>query len=375
LARRRRLQVAVLYPESSLPDSYRDETTSVDPVAPEDHGARGDEAKTCGWSGDAYGHMLRALEAEGCEVQQVGIGFATLGRIDDLEVDVAVNLCDGCTLDGEPGVEVLDALEARGIPYTGARRLAYWIGSDKVRMKVHFLNAGVPTPRFQVMGDAEEALDPRLTFPLFVKPCDTAGSVGVGLDSRVDDERHLRARLAKVIPLYGPALVEEYVDGRELSVGIIGDGDDLTIFPPVEVRFGPAYPSDRRVQTFESKFDPSSPLYGGYELCCPARLGEDEERTVIRAARDAYQAIGGTGYGRVDLRIGAGGPRVLEVNPNCSLEWVEGSVKDSCMFPAAAKAAGWTLRDVYRRLIDVALARNPVPSRMPVAAPLRTRTH
>lgn len=365
MTRRRRLQVAVLYPESSHPESSQE-------AAP---AARGDEARTSGWSGDAYGYMLRALAAEGFEVLEVGVDFGTLDRIDALTCDVAVNLCDGCTLDGEPGVEVLDALEARGIPYTGARRLAYWIGSDKVRMKVHFLNAGVPTPRFQVFGDADEEIDPRLEYPLFVKPCDTAGSVGVSLDSRVDGEAALRRRLQAVIPLYGPALVEEYVEGRELSVAIIGDGDDLTIFPPVELRFGPAYPSTCRIQTFESKFDPASPLYRGYELSCPARLGADEERTVIEAARAAYQSIGGTGYGRVDLRIGAGGPRVLEVNPNCSLEWAEGDVRDSCMFPVAAKAAGWSLRDVYRRLIDVALRRNPVPTRMPAVAPqVRTRT-
>lgn len=362
--RRERLQVAVLFPES----------TSVDAEG-RFESARGDEARTVEWSSDAYAQMMRALEAEGFGIIEVGIGFGTLDRIDALKADVAVNLCDGCTLDGEPGVEVIDALEARGLPYTGARRLAYWIGSDKVRMKVHFLNASVPTPRFQVCGDPEESIDPRLEYPLFVKPCDTAGSVGVSLDSRVESEAQLRQRLQKVIPLYGPALVEEFVDGREISVGIIGDGDDLTIFPPVEVRFGPAYPSNCRVQTFESKFDPSSPLYSGYQLVCPARLGEDEERTVIQAARAAYQAIGGSGYGRVDLRIGAGGPRVLEVNPNCSLEWVEGSDKDTCMFPMAAKAAGWTLRDVYRRLIDVALERNPVPTRLPAVAPqLRHRT-
>lgn len=365
MTRRRRLKVAVLYPESSHPDGSGEPSPT----------ARGDEANTAGWTSDAYTHMLRALEAEGCEVTEVGIDFATLGRIDDLTCDVAVNLCDGCTLDGEPGVEVLDALEARGIPYTGARRVAYWIGSDKVRMKVHFLNAGVPTPRFQVFGDPDEVIDPRLEYPLFVKPCDTAGSVGVSLESRVDDERALRSRLQKVVPLYGPALVEEYVDGRELSVAIIGDGDDLTVFPPVELRFGRVYPATCRVQTFESKFDPRSPLYGAVQLVAPARLGEDEERTVIQAARAAYQSIGGTGYGRVDMRIGPGGPRVLEVNPNCSLEWVEGSERDSCMFPAAAKAAGWRLRDVYRRLIEVALARNPVPTRMPAIAPqLRSRS-
>src|SRR5687768_9581136 len=105
LTRHRRLQVAVLYPESSHPDSAKI-VAGIDPIdrAGDSPSARGDEARTAGWSADAYGYMLRALQAEGFDVVEVGIGFDTLHRLDDLTCDVAVNLCDGCTLDGEPGV-------------------------------------------------------------------------------------------------------------------------------------------------------------------------------------------------------------------------------------------------------------------------------
>jgi D-alanine-D-alanine ligase len=343
------MRVAILYPEAD-PNG----TTSQ---------ARGDEAQTLEWSMDTWDGFLASLAAEGWEPIEVGISFSTLGRIAELDADVVLNLCDGCTVDGEPGVEVIDALEARGLPYTGARRTAYWLGSDKVRMKLHFLNAGVRTARFQVVDDPDEPLDPNgPSFPLFVKPRDAAGSAGVGLTSRVDDPDALRERLREIIPTYGPALVEEFIDGRELSVGVIGEADgpgepDLTILPPVEVRFGPAYPESCRVQTFETKFDPSSPLFHGYELICPAPLEADEAKAVVDTARAAYRAIQGTGYGRVDMRLGPDGPYVLEVNPNCSLEW-SCDPRGACLFPFAAQAVGWNQGDVYRRLLEGAIARH-----------------
>lgn len=342
------LRVAILYPESD-PTLVR---------------GRGDEPASLDWSIDTYGQFREALESLGWDPVDVGIGFATLSRLAELDCDVAINLCDGSTIDGEPGVEVIDALEARGIPYTGARRAAYWLGSDKVRMKVRFLNAGVPTPRFRVVVDPDELVagPDGLRFPLFVKPRDSGGSTGVGLASRVDDPLELRERLTEIVGTYGPALVEEYVDGRELSVGVLGDIDgphELVVLPPVEVRFGPAYPPERRVQTFQTKFDPTSPLYNGYELVCPAPLDAAETEAVVAAARAAYASIGGTGYGRVDMRLQDGEPYVLEVNPNCSLEW-SSEPTGMCLFPFAAQTIGWTQADVYRKLVEVALARAPL---------------
>lgn len=318
---------------------------------------RGDVAPD--WPAEADENMFRALRALGYEPSLLWVNLDDLRRrVSRLRADVVVNLCDGfgAEIDGYPGVEAIEALEARGLPYTGATRQAYWIGCDKLRMKLHFLNAGVPTPASQVFGDPEEALDPGLRFPLFVKPVSAGGSGGIDLGAVVEDEPALRARLTRVIAEFGPTLVERYVDGREMTVGIFGDGEALELLPPLEIVFGAAYPADRRVRTFATKSDPTSALYRDFDVV-PAALAPDELARIHDVARRAYQSIGGSGYGRVDLRIGAEGPQVLEVNPNCSLEWIEGRVNDSALFPLACQAAGLDLAGMYGKLIEVALAR------------------
>lgn len=321
---------------------------------------RGDVAPD--WPAQADENLLDALRAIGYEPTLVPVSLEDVAKkVARLKADVVVNLCDGFgALDGYPGLEAIDALEARGIPYTGARRHAYWMGCDKLRMKLHFLNAGVPTPASQVFGDPDEPLDPELRFPLFVKPVSAGGSGGIDLGSVVTDEAALRERLRLVIAEFGPTLVERYVDGREFTIAIFGDVDgpeELEFLPPLEITFGSRYPAERKVRTFATKSDPTSPLYRDFQIHCPAALEPADREALLETARRAYVAIGGTGYGRVDIRLGAEGPMVLEVNPNCSLEWIEGDHFDSALFPLAALAAGYSLGDVYRRLIEIALAR------------------
>lgn len=335
---------------------------------------RGDTAPD--WPAEADAHLMNALRSLGWEPSLMGVSMQDVAeKVAAIEAELVVNLCDGFdALDGYPGVTAVEALDARGIPYTGAMRQAYWMGCDKLRMKLHFLNAGVPTPASQVFGDPDEPLPDDLRFPMFVKPVSAGGSGGIDLGAVVENEAALRARLASVIPEFGPALAEQYVDGRELTVGIFGDGEDLELLPPLEITFGEVYPVDRRVRTFATKSDPTSPLYKGFQVHCPAPLSPEERARVEDIARRAYQAIGGSGYGRVDFRLGPDGPMVLEVNPNCSLEWVEGDVHDSALFPLACHAAGMTLTDMYRRLIEVALARPGAQSQAGLPRPRRRRS-
>lgn len=338
---------------------------------------RGDVAPD--WPVEADENLFAALRELGYDPSMITVSLDDVARkVSRLRADVVVNLCDGFgELDGYPGVEAIDALERRGLPYTGAMRQAYWVGCDKLRMKLHFLNAGVSTPASQVFGEPDEPLQEGLVFPLFVKPVVAGGSGGIELGSVVFDERELRARLETTISEFGPALVERYVDGREMTVGIFGDGEELQLLPPLEITFGQAYPRERRVRTFATKSDPTSPLYHGFGVLCPAPIdGPDLER-LYDLARRAYQAIGGSGYGRVDFRIGPEGPLVLEVNPNCSLEWIEGDVHDSALFPLSCMAAGLSLTDMYRRMIEIALARPraALPRPRPRRGKTRTARH
>ncbi|UJR78337.1 D-alanine--D-alanine ligase family protein [Sandaracinus amylolyticus] len=319
--------------------------------------ARGDEDFDYEHAEAADRAFLRALEDAGFEASWHPVHLANVDAVvDALECDVVFNLCDGSGqgIDNYPGIEAIDAIERRGLPYTGSRREPYRTSISKVTMKTRFAAAGVPTPKWQLLASPDEPLlDDLRGVPLFVKPHDAGGSAGVHLSSIIaaDDEVALRARVGEIFRDYGSALVEEYVDGREITVGLLGSGERAKALPPLEVRFGDAFPPGKGIRTHETKWDTSSPLYGSFELLCPAPLTLAETRRVLRVARDAYRAIDGAGYGRVDMRLDHRGPFVLEVNMNCSLEYGESSA-DCAMYPFAAQAAGLAFPELLRRLVE-----------------------
>ncbi len=224
----RRLRVAVLIPDASAPFV-----------------GRGDENYEYAGAEASDRAFLQAVEEAGFEPVVAPVHLANVeDTVGALDCDVVINLCDGsgADRDGLPGLEAIAALERRGLPYTGARAEAYRLGCDKVAMKERFRAGSVPTPAFQVFARPDEPLDPDMAgrFPLIVKPCDAGGSAGINLKSVVADEAALRERIAAIHATYGDALVEEYIDGRELTVGVLGSGRDLVVFPPLEVEFGPA---------------------------------------------------------------------------------------------------------------------------------------
>jgi D-alanine-D-alanine ligase len=327
------------------------------------HGGRGHELVDYPHAAEADAAFVRATRAAGFEADLAYAGLDDVDRIvDGLDADVVLNLCDGAGpgKDGLPGLEAIAALERRGLPYTGADAAFYGLGCDKVAMKARFVAAGLPTPAGQCFRRSDEPLGAALAaaFPLFVKPSDSGGSAGVDLDSVVCDEPSLRGRLAALCPEFGEVLVEQYVDGREVTVGIVdGPGGPRTL-PPLEIAFGAAFPAGRGVRTFAAKYDPESPLYHGFELLCPAPLGPRLERRVRALALSAYRAVEGVGYGRVDLRLDAAHrPTLLEVNPNPSLEYAETGFRDCAMLPIAAHVGGLPFDRLLRRLVADGLRR------------------
>jgi D-alanine-D-alanine ligase len=328
------------------------------------HGGRGHELVDYPHAAEADAAFLRAARAAGFEAGLVYVGLDDVDAVvAALDADVVMNLCDGAGRgkDGLPGLEAIAALERRGLPYTGANAAFYALGCDKFAMKARFVAAGLPTPPWQRVAAPDAPLDPALSaaFPLFVKPADSGGSAGIDLDSVVVDEAALRERLSTLCPEFGEVLVEQYVDGREITVGIVDGPSGPRTLPPLEIAFGAAFPSGRGVRTFAAKYDPDSPLYHGFELLCPAPLGSRLGRRIRAMALAAYRAVEGTGYGRVDLRLDAAGrPTVLEVNPNCSLEYAETGYRDCAMLPIAAHVGGLPFGRLLRRLVADARRRS-----------------
>ena len=184
--------------------------------APEDALAEYDSDET------ALG-LRAALESAGHEVIPLEGDETLLDSIRQVRPDICFNICEGIRGDSRES-HVPALLEMLGIPYTASRVLTHAISLDKVVAKRIWRDCGLPTAPFQVFQHGQEPLDPRLTFPLFVKPSREGTGMGISEGSRVKDEGMLRARVAWVIRTYHqPALVEAYLPGREFTVGLVGN--------------------------------------------------------------------------------------------------------------------------------------------------------
>jgi D-alanine-D-alanine ligase len=222
-------------------------------------------------------------------------------------------------------------------------------------------------PRGKLVDREDAALD--LAFPLIVKPAREDASVGISSASVVRDEAALAERVKHVLEHYRqPALVEEYVEGREIYVSLLGRvGERPQIFPFFEIDFSDM-PADRpKIVSFEGKWLEGSVEYKGTRPVRCEGLGPALKSRIAETALAAFEAIELRDYARMDIRLPADGtPYVIDVNPNCDLSDLAGG------FSKAAKAGGLAYKDVILRLVDLALARRDHADPIPIAH--RTRS-
>ncbi len=323
-------------------------------------------------------HLVDVLGERGFAVTPLGVDddvAATLADIRRLAPDAVFNLCESICGDSrfEPLLPLL--MEKEGIAFTGSGSFALSLALHKHKAKEILRARQVPTPRAVLISDpgstkvSPKDLSMTVSFPAIVKPSREDASVGIYSESVVADSAALGARVAHVIAQYHqPALVEEYIEGREIYVSLLGRKDaPPEVLPFFEIDFS-GLPADRpRIVSFEGKWVESSVEYAGTKpIPCdlPAALRE----RVAAAARGAFEALELRDYGRVDIRLDAAGtPYVIDVNPNCDLSHLAGG------FARAARAAGLTYDEVVLRILDLALSRRLHADTIPLAARSRRR--
>ena len=243
-------------------------------------------------------------------------------------------------------------LELAGVPYTGSTPLGHAVALDKALTKTVIANAGVPTPAFAMFKTPDDDAS-HLRYPLVVKPLHESTSYGLALVHQWDE---LREAVQQVLDQYHqPALVEEYVQGREFNIGLLGD-QEVEVFPVLELDFGTR---EFALMTWGDKFHktPDEPA-----KVCPALIDSDMTRRMQDIAIASFRACKLRDYARVDLRLDAWGqPQVLEINSMASL-----GPNGSYMF--AARAAGYTAETVVQRIIQIAAARCPTLQPRPLLA-------
>jgi len=263
---------------------------------------------------------------------------------------IVFNWCEGV-----PGIEHSEPLVARyleehGFTFTGAGSSAIELAQDKCRTKRVFDKAEISTPRWQMCSRPSYLKWNR--FPAIVKLAREHCSEGIDRNSVVTTEEELKNQVRKVINKYNqPALVEEFIDGRELHVTLVGNGD-LDILPPAEMEFSMFTDEHDRLCTFDSKFIPQSEGYCNIQTILPAPLEKDERNRIQRDCIAAYRAIGCRDYARIDLRIRDGEVFILDVNPNPDISPDTSTI-------LAAELAGYSYGAFGNRIINLAAERHP----------------
>jgi D-alanine-D-alanine ligase len=257
-------------------------------------------------------------------------------------------MCEG--IDGVAALEppVIGVLELFTIPYTGCSSYTAAICLRKHVVNAYLERSGLPVPRWTVVrrGGALSSVG----FPAICKPAAEDASLGVEQRSVVRNTRALAARVDAMLERWDEVLVQRYVDGREINVGILGEH----VLPISEIDFGAMPKGKWRIVTYQSKWAVGSEEDIGAAPRCPADLPPKVAAEVRRVALAAWRLVGGTGYGRVDMRIDARGqPWILEVNANPDIAPDAGLAR-------MARVAGIDYAALVRGVCELALERNRV---------------
>jgi D-alanine-D-alanine ligase len=317
--------------------------------------------------------VLAYLESEGAKDRDVVVGqvaaalrrgkhqVSVLGVHGDLnkllsglkrrKPDVIFNLMEMFGDDVNGDVAVVGLLDILGVPYTGGGPGEFYLRSDKALAKKLLAFENIKSPDFAVFTPhAGMETGGNLHMPLFVKPLRADSSIGISGKSLVRTSEELMNRVQAIHrDVNDAALAEEFVDGREFYVGVLGN-QQPTAFPPIEVDFTGFPEGKPRIMDQKAKFHEGTPEYEGTKSVL-ADVPDELRARLLKTSLDAYRALRVRDYGRVDLRLSHTGELyVIEVNASCYLE------KDS-EFATAAAAAEVEYDELVSRIVDLALER------------------
>lgn len=264
---------------------------------------------------------------------------------------IVFNWCE--SIPGRPHSEPMVArnLESMGFTFTGADSAVLDLACDKKRVKKVLEDAGIPTPSWRLYSTPEKAGWDR--FPAIVKAANEHCSEGITRESVVTTERELLDRVAYILDTYRqPALVEDFIDGREFHVSLWGNGS-VEMLPPAEMDFSRFCDFHDRLCTHDSKCVPGSMHYEGIQTLLPAPMSERERSALEKVCLEAYSAVGCRDYGRLDVRLRDGVFYVLDVNPNAD-------ISADASLACAAELAGYTYGQAGSRIVRLAARRHPV---------------
>jgi len=344
-----KLKVAVLYdvwePESAAPEAAAEKAPSP---------KRKTRAKKRKEKEDKD-EIFEALEKLGHEPSyQVLDGTPqSLNALAKCGADLVFNLTESYGGDDTKDMNVAAYLDLLGMRYTGGGPHALFLAQDKAIAKKMFAFHGIQTPYFAIAyrGRIEHAHD--VEFPLIVKPMSEDGSIGIDAEAVVTTVKQLMERVEYIQNEFdSPALIEEYIEGREIYVGILGGYERTRALPLVELDLSKLPKGVPRIASYDVKFEKNTEAYKLTKSDLVDNLDEETTSRLSETALTAYRALKLRDYGRVDMRLTEKGKvYVIEANPN---PWLASRQE----FAMAAKAAGLSYTQLIGEIVDMAMARH-----------------
>jgi D-alanine-D-alanine ligase len=272
--------------------------------------------------------------------------------ISEISPKFIFNLCE--EINGKPELEmsVAGLFDLMGVSYTGSAPFALGLALNKFHVKQILRSAGIPTARGYVRYPGQKATIPRgMHFPMFVKPSREDASLGINSNSVCHTAKQLEKQIRYIHEVYHQeALIEEYLDGREFNVSVVGDRKP-EVLAISEINFSGLPEGEPRIVSYRAKWDEDSPMFNFTVPICPASITRRLENRIKDIAIRSYQCIGCRDYARVDMRTDSRGAiHVLEVNPNPDISPKAG-------FARAARAAGYSYSSIILRIAASAVER------------------
>lgn len=287
-------------------------------------------------------------------------------------IPLVVNLCDGDEVNGPPGVSVIHELEKYNLIYTGSDAHFYDVTTSKIPMKKAFDKAGVSTANWGLVNGTERsysALCKKLGTPVIIKPAVSGGSMGLTVKNVVNNSADMMSRVKELKTGYhgwnllaDGLFAEQFIKGPEFTTFIIGSCDkpeDCIIYEPVERIFHESLPEEEKILSFDRLweiYEDEAPMPGNenfYEYFLPKQ--QELIDRLKKITLEAYCAVGGQGYGRLDIRMdtATGNLYMLEVNAQCGLSEDENYTS----IGAILRVSGKTFTQLVQEVIEEAILR------------------
>lgn len=307
------------------------------------------------WDTEETIHAVKTALEEQHNVTLIEADEECFQKFLQVQPEIVFNIAEGMNgVSREAQVPAM--LEMLGIPYTGSDPVTLGICLDKSRAKEILSYHKIPTPSFFVVSSLGELSQVQVSLPAIVKPLHEGSSKGIFNSSVVRTERELEGQVEKIIVEYDePALVEQFLPGREFTVALLGNEPNVEVLPIVEIRFDSLPEGVNRIYSYEAKWiwDQVDHPIDVHE--CPAKLSPSLQAQIEDLCRRAYRALRCRDWCRIDVRLDSGGrPHIIELNP---LPGILPNPQEHSCFPQAVRAAGLSYNAMIQRVLDSALSR------------------